>query len=385
VTKNRKFKGKSLRRYKQWHSSFVEGRDVDAIAGDRQKFSGRAVKLREDSFCDSAADLEHLKKVAGLVTGVFQRGVLVQCDGFAKDDLFCSLAKTYRPPEGSENYSPLAIGDDVTVALIPEEHADGQLGMDRNRMDGMILSRSPRRSLLARPQPRSRKRNNEYADDTQIKVIAANMDTLLIVSAVEQPKFRPGLVERFLIAAQRGGMQPILVINKTDIGRLADDAFASIRELQNTQIAYTSALTGSGLDELKKILAGRRCVLAGASGVGKSTLVNSLVPQANAPTRDVRAKDLRGRHTTSQAKIYSLDCGGILVDTPGIRELGLDMTADELCWYFPEIEEFAAGCKFSDCTHTHEPGCAVVEAVNDGRIPHCRYETYLRILDTMTR
>lgn len=382
VAKNKKFKGKAQRRYKQWHSSFVEGLDVDSLAGDRQKFSGKGVKLREDSYSDTAADLEHLRKVEGMVTGVFQRGVLVRCAEFT-DDLFCSLAKTYRPPEGSENYSPLTIGDDVTVALVQEEHAGGQLELDRNRMDGMVLSRSPRRSLLARPQPRSRKRNDEYADDAQVKVIAANMDTLLIVAAVEQPKFKLPLIERFLIAARRGYMKPIIVINKCDLGEVDDDVFAEIRESQDLEIVRTSASTGRGMDELRELLRGRRCVLTGASGVGKSTLVNYVVPHANAATRDVRAKDERGRHTTSQAKIYDLECGGLLVDTPGIRELGLDMTPEELCWYFPEIEEFATACKFSDCTHTHEPGCAVIAAVEEEKIPPRRYESYLRILDTM--
>lgn len=382
MSKNKKFKGKSQRRYKQWHSSFVEGLDMDSVAGDKQKFSGKKVKLREDSFSDNAVDLEKMRKVTGMVTGVFQRGVLVRCDEF-EEDLFCSIAKTYRPPEGAENYSPLVIGDDVTIALVQEEHAGGQLELDRNRMDGIILSRSPRRSLLARPQPRSRKRNDEYADDAQVKVIAANMDTLLIVAAVEQPRFNPGLIERFLIAAKRGDMKPVLVINKTDLGELLDESFEDICNSLEMQIVYTSATTGRGLSELREILKGRRCVLTGASGVGKSTLVNNIVPQANAATRDVRAKDDRGRHTTSQAKIYDLDCGGILVDTPGIRELGLDMTPADLCWYFPEIEEVAANCKFSDCTHTHEPGCAVIAAVEEEQIPPRRYESYLRILATM--
>jgi ribosome biogenesis GTPase len=120
--------------------------------------------------------------------------------------------------------------------------------------------------------------------------------------------------------------------------------------------------------------------------VGKSTLINALIPEADAATNTVREKDNRGRHTTSQARIYDvphLD-GGLIIDTPGIRELDLGVTAEELPWYFPEIEAVAPNCKFRDCTHTHEPGCAVQTAVEAGEIPPRRFESYLRMLNTVS-
>ena len=124
-------------------------------------------------------------------------------------------------------------------------------------------------------------------------------------------------------------------------------------------------------------------MLAGASGVGKSTLVNALVPGAGAAVREVRAKDDRGRHTTSAATVYDLPGGGLLVDTPGIREIGIRLTAEELSWYFPEFEPLQSRCRFRNCSHTHEPACAVQAAVEAGEISPRRFESYLRILATL--
>ncbi|MCK4602480.1 MAG: ribosome small subunit-dependent GTPase A, partial [Phycisphaerae bacterium] len=143
------------------------------------------------------------------------------------------------------------------------------------------------------------------------------------------------------------------------------------------------AVTGQGLEDLRAALLGRRSVLAGASGVGKSTLINALVPEADAATRAIRMKDQRGRHTTSAAVVYDLPKGGVIIDTPGIRELGVGLKAGELPWYFPEFEPLSPQCKFNNCTHTHEPDCAVVRAVEEGNILPRRYESYLRILESL--
>jgi len=132
-----------------------------------------------------------------------------------------------------------------------------------------------------------------------------------------------------------------------------------------------------------KVIGGRRSVLAGASGVGKSTLVNALVPGANLPTGPVRQKDQRGRHVTAAASVHELPGGGLIVDTPGIRELAMGIEATELPWYFPEIAELTPRCRFNDCTHSHEPGCAVRAAVEAGAISARRYRSYLRILETL--
>jgi ribosome biogenesis GTPase len=175
-----------------------------------------------------------------------------------------------------------------------------------------------------------------------------------------------------------------VVVNKIDL-KLSDECEEVTADLRTQAVAIfpCSAKTGEGLDHLQTALAGKCSVLAGASGVGKTSLINAIVPHVEAATRPVREKDNRGRHTTSQARLYDLHPSGLLVDTPGIRELGVGITPAELTWYFPEFEEFAAQCKFSNCSHTHEPQCAVIQAVEKEKIFTRRYESYLRILDTL--
>jgi ribosome biogenesis GTPase len=370
----RKKKGKSERRIKDWKQRYRSGR-ADTGA-QRQRLAPRAVKLPAFRLEAPEENLDDLEKVGGLVVSMFRGGSAVRRNDTG-EELLCGIAKTFRAPE---NATALTVGDEVTVALAP--HAEAADDADRDRADGMIVSREPRRTVLSRPQPRSGKRRDEYDNETFEKVIAANMDVLLIVAAVRQPPIRPGLLDRFLIIAERGELAPVLVVNKCDLGSPPAGVMASMEDL-GVEILLTSAERGDGLDALAQRLGGKRSVLAGASGVGKSTLVNALVPEADAATRAVRAKDSRGRHTTSQSVVYDLAGGGLLVDTPGVRELGIHLDAAELPWYFPEFEEVARRCRFNDCTHTHEPACAVLEAVEQGAIPRPRYESYLRILDSL--
>ncbi len=377
-----KNKGKSKRRIKDWQSRFEADQDVEATRSRRGKFSPREVKLGEGSFAGGGGDkLRDMQRREGIVTGVLRRGAWIRV---GQDELFCGLAKTFRVPEGSEKTTPLTVGDDVTVVLVKPEHTDGQIDLDRNRMDGMILSRQARRTLLARPQPTSGKRRTAHDDNAFVKVLAANMDVLLIVIATAKPSTRRGLVDRFLIVAERGELTPILTVNKIDLkpSDKYEEIMADLRS-QAVTIFPCSAKTGEGLDRLQTALVGKRSVLAGASGVGKTSLINALVPKVDAATQPVREKDDRGRHTTSQARPYDLPPGGLLVDTPGIRELGVGITPAELPGYFPEFEEFAPQCKFYNCSHTHEPNCAVIQPVEKEKILPRRYESYLRILDTL--
>lgn len=379
----RKHKGKSRRRIKDWAERIDAGRDIEAGPA-RQRLNRQEVKLGEERFAATGSDdRADWRTVDGLVTGLFRRGVFVRVerDG-GHEELFCSLAKTFRPPDGFDDRSPLAVGDEVTVALVSEELLDGQIELDRNRIDGMVLTRTPRRTLLARPQPSSGKKRGDYDDLPPIKVIAANMDLLLVVASVKHPKVRPGLIDRFRIVAERGELPLLVAMNKTDLAEPDPTLLADLQNL-GVDVLRTSAATGEGLSELRTRLAGKRSVLGGASGVGKTTLVNALVPEADAPTRTVREKDRRGRHTTTQARIYDLPDGGLLVDTPGLRELDVGLTARELPWYFPEIEALAPACRFNDCTHLHEPGCAVLAAVEAGEVPARRFDSYLRLLDSL--
>jgi len=370
-----KQKGKSKRRIKSLDEHTISEHDADA-AMSPQSLSERGVKIPAHRLSAPQDNLEDLPKVEGMVVGLYPGGAMVRVDG---SQLLCNLAKTFRPPAGA---SPLAVGDGVTVALTQSQHADGSLADDRDRSDGMIIARSPRETLLARPQPTSAKRRDEYKAETFQKVIVANMDMLLVVVSLKKPKLRRGLIDRFLIVAERGELQPMIAINKIDLARPDEEFSAELAE-RSVDVAQCSALTGEGVGELAERLAGRRSILAGASGVGKSALVNAMVPGANVLTRKIRSKDSRGRHTTSAAAIYDLPAGGMIVDTPGIRELGMDLTADQLPWYFPEFEPYVGQCRFNNCTHTHEPDCAVVVAVEAGHIPPRRFQSYLRLLETL--
>ena len=373
-------KGKSQRRIKDWYSRFVGGDEDGGVVERKQKLSSqRAVKLppaRLDADADrDAVGLEDLPNVRGMIVGFFPGGAVVRAEGH---EMLCGVAKTFRAPDGS---SAMAVGDDVTVALTHGRHT-GAADADRDRADGMILSREPRRTVLARPRPQSGKFRDAHGDETFEKVIVANMDALLIVAATRRPPLRHGLIDRFLIIAERGELAPVLVINKIDLGR-PDESVLHDLDALGIEIVFCSAASAEGLDRLRAVLASKRSVLAGASGVGKTTLINAMLPGVNAMTRTVSAKDNRGRHATTAATVYDLPCGGIIVDTPGIRELGMKFDADELPWYFPEFEAVAADCRFNDCTHTHEPGCAVRAGVESGTIGIRRYNSYLRLLETL--
>ena len=370
-----KGKGKSNRRIKDWHQRTQAGQDDDA-SPQRESLASRGVKIPAHRLDAQEDNLEALPKVDGMVVGFFPGGAIVRVDG---RELICAIAKAFRPPEGA---SPLAVGDGATVAVT--QHADGETEADKERADGFIIARQPRRTLLTRPQPISGKRQDAYKAEVFQKVIAANVDHLLIVSSVKQPRFRRGLIDRFLIAAQRGELAPLLVINKIDLEPPPAELVADLAE-SGLEVFCCSAATQDGLAELGERLTGASSVVAGASGVGKSTLINCLVPEARAQTRKVRPKDERGRHTTSAAVVYDLSAGGMIIDTPGIRELGMDLTIQELTWYFPEFEPYLSGCKFGDCTHTHEPDCAVLKAVAEGDVDPRRYDSYCRILDTLDR
>ncbi len=379
-------KGKSQRRIKDWNRLFRESEPDSLDADSAETLQPLRVKLpasrpeappnEKTSDSEASGDVSSESDGVGIVTGLFPGGAVVR---LGEQELLCHLAGTFRPPKGS---SALAVGDEVAVALAAQRHVSGDMQIDGQRADAVILSRRPRRTLLIRPQPLSGKHRRRYDEEIVEKVIVANMDVLLIVASVRQPPLRPGLIDRFCIAAERGEMKPIVVINKTDLGK-CDEGILSELIAGGLEVFRCSAITGEGLDELLRAIQGGRSVLAGASGVGKSTLINALVPGANLAVREIRMKDQRGRHVTSSATLHELPAGGLLVDTPGVRELAVEMNAADLTWYFPELADLAPQCKFNDCTHTHEPDCAVRDAVEKGTIPPRRYRSYLKILETL--
>ncbi|MES1262330.1 MAG: ribosome small subunit-dependent GTPase A [Acidobacteriota bacterium] len=239
---------------------------------------------------------------------------------------------------------PVAPGDEVTV-----RHEK-------------VFEIAPRRTTLSRTDP---------ANANRQRIIAANIDVLLIVAAAANPPFRPGLVDRYLIAAARGGMRSILCINKTDLG--ADTSAAGIFEIPTV---FCSTVTGQGIGELRELIAGCTAVLAGHSGVGKSSLLNALASEERAVTGKVDEDTGTGRHTTTTSRLYELTNGARIIDTPGIREFGLGrLTLAEVQAAFPEFSQYA--CRFRDCAHRDDPDCAVREAGGP------RYASYLRLISEL--
>jgi ribosome biogenesis GTPase / thiamine phosphate phosphatase len=234
----------------------------------------------------------------------------------------------------------------------------------------------PRRTELVRAGMRGRRP----------KLVAANVDQVLVVIAAAQPSFNPEIADRFLVLSEGSGIAPVLVINKMDLlegqsGAGGKDPWDLYREIGYPVVAC-SALSGAGLAELHQLMQGKVSVLAGPSGVGKSSLLNALHPELDLRTQPVSSRKGRGRHTTVSARLLILDRNVRVIDTPGFSEVkSWQLSAQELGECFPEIRERAWECRFRGCSHQHEPGCRIMEAVEAGDMAESRYESYLKLLE----
>ena len=217
---------------------------------------------------------------------------------------------------------------------------------------------------------------------TEAQVLASNVDYVFIVNGLDGGRnFNQRGIERYVTAAWESGAQPVIILNKAD---LCDDVPAAVLQAEavapGAPVLAVSALTGDGFEDIASIAApGRTIVLAGRSGVGKSSIINQLAGKEIMYTGEQRAQDLRGRHTTSHRELVRLSSGSLLIDTPGLRELQLWADDDSISSAFPEIEGYSAECRFADCTHSSEPGCAVQRALVSGEIEKSRYESYLNL------
>ena len=231
----------------------------------------------------------------------------------------------------------------------------------------------PRRTELARRAPgRSR----------GAKVVVANPDQLVAVFAVTHPAPNPRLLDRFLVTAEVSGLPAVVVANKTDLLPAGESSAAfAAQEAAGYRVLHTSVKTGTGLDELRALLCGNTSVLTGPSGVGKSSLLNAIEPGLSLSVGAVSTAVGKGRHTTVTSRLIPLECGGYVADTPGLRELGLwGVDATQLADAFPEFREHADACRFTPCSHSHEPGCAVTTAMRKGAIHPERHASYVALL-----
>ncbi len=296
----------------------------------------------------------------GLVLRLDGKGVLLDVDG---REVKASLRGRIFEKADRREKRPIAVGDKVRL-----EEEEGE--------EAVVVEVLPRRNTLCRLSPEEGKK----------QVVAANVDQAALVSSLRKPEPYPPLLDRILAGALSEGIQPILVFNKLDLDRKG-----SAGEWKKTYapagfpILFTSVPLGTGLQELKNLLRDRVTVFAGPSGAGKSSLLNSLQPGLRLRTGGVGRKGVHpGRHTTSSALLLKLSFGGYVVDTPGVRTFGTwGIRKEELAGFFPEFGPFLGKCSFYDCSHTHEPGCAVRAAVEEGRIPLTRYRSYCSILEEL--
>lgn len=355
--------------------------------GKREKFDSR----RWEDAHETAASHEKKRKGPSLDDLVAAAETTVdEADrGDYRDGLVISMTRRYCTVlEGGEQrvcilsarlaaaqHSGIAVGDRVLFF----ENDDGSR---------MIHSVEPRRTVLARPDPHN---------VIKQRVIAANVDHVVNVVSVKSPPLRPRLIDRYLIAIMQGGAEPVVCVNKVDL-LSGEELERELSELDvyrdlGLKIVQCSADTGEGLDELHAVIAGGMSVFVGHSGVGKSSILKALVEHLEIDDIDTEAIRTAGvskargtgRHTTRMSTLFDLGNGTTIIDTPGIREFGLwNMDAETLRAYFPEFEELAVECKFNDCTHTHEPFCAVKGAVDEGHLSGARYETYLRLVEEIS-
>ena len=212
-------------------------------------------------------------------------------------------------------------------------------------------------------------------------VLVANVDQLVIVMSAAEPRLKPNLIDRMLVTAEKGGIRPIICINKIDLIEPADlMPITGVYAQLGYDVVLVSAKDGVGIEQLRHRLSGAASVVSGQSGVGKSSLLNAIEPELGLRVQTVSAETQKGRHTTTTAVLIPLSFGGYVVDTPGIRQFQLwDVIPEEVAGFFRDLRPYVSRCRFPDCTHTHEDDCAVKDAVADGWIDARRYESYVQI------
>ncbi len=267
--------------------------------------------------------------------------------------------------EGKKISNPIAVGDKVRM-ITDEGNSEAKI----------IVEIYPRENYIIRKSPKKKGHSH---------IIAANIDQAILIATLATPRTSFGFIDRFLVTAEAFRIPSIIIFNKTDI--LSDAALSELETIQQEykNIGYDgfsmSAFDGNDLNKIRNLLDGKTSLLSGHSGVGKSTIVNGLLPEAAQKVSEISSFANKGVHTTTFAERFSINEHTHIIDTPGIKELGLaEIESDELSHYFPELRELLGKCKFHNCSHTHEPGCAIEEAYKEGLITPTRYDSYISML-----
>lgn len=330
---------------------------------DKSKYTESLRKEIKDRFVDEELFL-------GRVLSVSSQGIEVDCER----EIFTCMVRGLLKREKTQKKTLVAVGDIVRFAKMPDN-------------EGMIVDVEPRKSTLSRADNLSRKKEH---------LIAANIDQVLITTSVVTPPLKPSLIDRYIIAARKGGMRPVIIVNKTDLLDSSDYDDEMCEEqrllLEECRNAYervgipffeVSVENRQGIDRLREVMRDHTSVFSGQSGTGKSSLINEMTG-LDLPVGDTVKQTRKGAHTTTQARLVRLDCGGFCVDTPGIKSFGLwDLAREEVQRYFSEIEKSSAHCHFPNCTHTHEEKCQVRADVEKGVISRLRFDSYLSLIESV--
>ncbi len=280
----------------------------------------------------------------------------------------CRVRGKLKIDDAISSTNPIAVGDQVQLQAEDEG--------ERTAVISAILDRH---NYMVRTSPHNRHQKH---------IVAANIDQALLVATIREPRTSQGFIDRFLLTAEAYHIPAIIVFNKAD---LLEGAYyeewqrrKAIFEAIGYQTFTATAIQGEGLEALTRQLKDKTTLFSGHSGVGKSTLINNFIPHQNLRVQEVSGWSGKGQHTTTFAEMFDLPGGGRIIDTPGVKEFGIvDMAAEELSHYFPEMRDRIQDCRFNNCIHINEPGCAIKAAVTEGTVSRERYDSYVAILESL--